>query len=101
MVYLQLFHGRKTPDEQMSGWGTEGPVLGPFPFVHSTYGTDIKVDSDAPIFLVDGLFYYDGAYYGDWSVISADHALGDPKLASRIEPFFYGKSVCATESIAA
>jgi hypothetical protein len=28
MVYLQLFHGRKTPDEQMSGWGTEGPVLG-------------------------------------------------------------------------
>jgi hypothetical protein len=29
MVYLQLFHGRKTPDEQMSGWGTEGPVLGP------------------------------------------------------------------------
>jgi hypothetical protein len=50
MVYLQLFHGRKTPDEQMSGWGTEGPVLGPFPFVHSTYGSDIKVDSDAPIF---------------------------------------------------
>jgi hypothetical protein len=27
--------------------------------------------------------------------------LGDPKLAGRIEPFVYGKSVCATESIAA
>jgi hypothetical protein len=60
MVYLELFNGRKTPDEQMSDWGTEGPILGPFPFVHSTYATDIKIDAEAPWFLIDGLLYYDG-----------------------------------------
>lgn len=69
-VYLMLFHGRKEPDEKLDDWGFNGPVLGPFPYVHTTYaslihtgdasGDDIQIHGD--------MIYYDGAFYGDWSV---------------------------------
>ncbi len=29
-VYLNLMHGRATPDQQMNDWGFDGPILGPF-----------------------------------------------------------------------
>jgi hypothetical protein len=32
-VYLELYHGRHSPDENLDDWGFEGPVLGPFPYV--------------------------------------------------------------------
>ncbi len=69
-IYIHLFHGRKTPDEQLEDWGHDGPVLGPFPFAHITYNTDIKLDNEAfhELRFVDDLLYYDGVYYGDWSV---------------------------------
>jgi len=82
-VYLELFHGRTDPDVDMDDWGTEGPVLGPLRFVHGTYQSDVKLAPENPpdpqdeiIFLsyVDDMIYYDGVYYGDWSVISAELA---------------------------
>jgi hypothetical protein len=71
--YLQLFHGRPDPREQLNDWGSEGPVIGPLEYVHTTYATDVKFgffdksQSDGWLTIVNGLIYYDGVYYGDWS----------------------------------
>lgn len=45
-VYLELFHGRRSLDQDMDDWGLEGPILGPFDWVHTTYGSEIKLGSD-------------------------------------------------------
>jgi hypothetical protein len=72
-VYLRLFHGRKTPDHTLDDWGTDGPVLGPLPYVHVTYCTEIKIgDAFEPIPIVKDLAKYKGVYYGDWSVFSKE-----------------------------
>lgn len=45
-LYLHLFHGRKIVDgqeEQLSDWGSSGPVIGPLKWAHTTYGCDIKL----------------------------------------------------------
>jgi len=73
-VYIQLFHGRNTVDEELNDWGFEGPKLGPFPYVHTTYGSDVKwtdtngVDQHAS--LIDDMFPWEGKFYGDWSITS-------------------------------
>jgi hypothetical protein len=72
-VYLELFHGRHSPDEELYDWGFNGPILGPFPFVHITYGCDIKLGDDSDIELCvdkDGYVQFAGAYYGDMSTLS-------------------------------
>ena len=66
MVYLELFHGRETVDEEMDDLGSQGPVIGPLPFLHTTYG--------------------------DWSVISEDFVQATPSLLSRVEAFNDGKA---------
>lgn len=70
MPFLRLFHGRASPDEQLDGWGIEGPIFGPYSFFHTTYGVEIKFDEDNEhvLNIVDGLIFYGGMYYGDWSV---------------------------------
>ena len=77
-VYLELFHGRRNPHEDLDDWGFEGPVLGPFPFVHITYGSTIKVGINPVISSPycnsnlhideDGFIVFAGSYYGDMSV---------------------------------
>ena len=41
-VWLRLFHGRNSADEQLDDWGFDGPTIGPLEYVHTTYGSDIK-----------------------------------------------------------
>ena len=68
MPYLKLWHGHRHPNEQLDGWGEDGPTFGPFPFFHMTYGCDIKFGDDGYCLnLVQEFVYYDGMYYGDWS----------------------------------
>ena len=73
-VYIELLHGRKIIGKSMPDWGMDGPVLGPFDWVHTTYASHIRGGRDVEcvieFFLVKGLILYDGIYYGDWSVIS-------------------------------
>lgn len=80
-MYLQLLHGRKSPDEQLDDWGPDGPCFGPLSWVHITYLTSINVGvseqsigpmvgAPDPMYFVDDLLYYDGMYYGDWELIS-------------------------------
>ena len=70
MVFIQLFHGRKTRDEHMDDWGVEGPTFGPFDYIHTTYATDIKFGDNHTLNIYDEMVYYDGMFYGDWSVFS-------------------------------
>jgi hypothetical protein len=82
-MYLGLFHGRKKPDQAMSGWGFDGPALGPLIYFHTTYAFSVNLQftcqSDAHLltgnndtFLelqIDGdLLCFDGKLYGDWTV---------------------------------
>lgn len=94
-VYLELFHGRKSVDEQLNDWGSQGPILGPFKYVHTTYATDIKIETvdgvDGVPRLNNELLYYDGTYYGDWSTFGGeDLQIGD---TCRVRPFEGVKAV--------
>ena len=72
MLYLKLFHGRKDPTEQMDDWGSDGPIFGPYSYIHTTYAHSIKMglDSDTvhDLYAIEDMIYYDGMYYGDWSI---------------------------------
>ena len=74
MLYIRLFHGRTDPNQDMDEWGSDGPVLGPYQFVHTTYTSFIKFGKSNgycdEMFLHEDMLYYDGVYYGDWSIFS-------------------------------
>jgi hypothetical protein len=76
MLYIRLFHGRSDPAQDMDDWGTDGPVFGPYKFVHTTYKNYLRLcnpdDAFKELFLSEDLLFYDGIYYGDWSVISEE-----------------------------
>lgn len=70
MTYLRLFHGRKDPNQDMDSWGEDGPCF-EITYAHVTYMNSIKIKSyelEVELQRVDDLIYYDGMYYGDWSV---------------------------------
>ncbi len=73
MLYLYLFHGRLDPKADMNEWGQTGPIFKTYRYAHTTYANDIKLDGPDTKFrqlIIDdnGLIYYDGVYYGDWSI---------------------------------
>lgn len=74
MIYLRLFHGRTNPNQDMDDWGADGPIFGPYEFVHTTYSSLVrfgKQDGDCDsLYAVEDMLYYDGVYYGDWTVFS-------------------------------
>lgn len=76
-VYISLTHGRTTPDESLSGWGPDGPVFGPFDWVHTTYATDIRCGDDGhekviELSINEDCVYYGGMWYGDWTVFAGE-----------------------------
>jgi hypothetical protein len=72
MLTLRLFHGRRSPDEHLSAWGRDGPVLGPLKSVSSTYCSELRVETtdEDTVYLhvLAGLVYYGGVFYGDFEV---------------------------------
>lgn len=75
---FRLFHGRQDPEQQMDDWGMDGPVF-PASFVHTTYGCHIHIggpqDGETHLELYvskGGLVFYDGVWYGDWTVYPPD-----------------------------
>ena len=69
-IYIEFFHGRTFPDEELDDWGFNGPIIGPFPFFHMTYLTHVKL-GDGPedsIEFVKDLIKFKGSYYGDISI---------------------------------
>lgn len=86
-VYLHLFHGRDSIDDQLSDWGDNGPVLGPLPYVHVTYHSEIKIGDDyEPLRIVRDLVLYKGKYYGDWSIFDEVVFIKDGFKAEEPEP---------------
>ncbi|MBT2245899.1 hypothetical protein JQK15_20515 [Sphingobium sp. BHU LFT2] len=100
-LYLRLYHGRATPDEQMEDWGSDGPVIGPLASIHVTYTCHLKFAAAPDVMerffpevmaqwqasgvsnghgplcdwqfnVIDDLIEYGGILYGDWSTFLAD-----------------------------
>lgn len=75
MLYIRLFHGRTNPDQEMDDWGSDGPIFGPYEFVHTTYMWDLKLGKSRgncdELYVYEDMVYYDGVYYGDWSIFDA------------------------------
>lgn len=76
MLYIRLFHGRTDPTQDMDDWGSDGPVFGPYEFAHTTYAWDIKLgkpDGNCDeLYVFQDMVYYEGVYYGDWSIFNAE-----------------------------
>ena len=72
MLYLKLFHGRTDPTKQMDDWGADGPIFGPYNYIHTTYANHLKMglndNAVHKLYVVEDMIYYNGVYYGDWSV---------------------------------
>lgn len=87
-LYLGLFHGFASEKDrsEWQDWGANGPLIGPLEYVHTTYAESISFrfregvnyerygfsDQENLLFISDGLFEFDGMYYGDWTVFSID-----------------------------
>lgn len=82
-VYLNLYHGRIDPNVDMDDFGSEGPSLGPFDYVTTTYlyNTRAGRENNTIIYtfdIVEDMLLCNGVYYGDWSV-TAD-PINEPTL---------------------
>lgn len=84
-MYLCLFHGRDTAEENVDGWGYNGPCIGPLTGYHVTYNCTTRFrfvhDEDRERFfpgsdphdwiflpIVEDMFEFDGKFYGDWTL---------------------------------
>ena len=90
-VAIELFHGRRSPDEHLEDWGLQGPVF-LVDYVHVTYAGDLKLGlpepaGDGDLHYVQDLVYYGGIYYGDWSVFPESLLDESKELRSRLAEF--------------
>ncbi len=73
-VYVHLLHGRHDPEEELTGWGFAGPVLGPFEAVHFTYLTTINCIESArtgerlELKIHGDMIEHEGKFYGDFEI---------------------------------
>ena len=70
-LYLELYHGRNNPDQDMDGWGFQGPVIGPFNMYTITYLNILRLlynGNGYTIPLETDMLAVDGKYYGDWAI---------------------------------
>lgn len=75
-LYLRLYHGRKNPDQEMDGWGFEGPVFGPLSTVVMTYLSTIRIHGLAPseevwLETTRDMIRWQGSYFGDFEIFIA------------------------------
>ena len=78
-LYLFMYHGRKTPDQEMNDWGENGPHIGPLTYCSVTCCQAIALGfadgyetgecfSHVGFGIHDDLLFFDGMYYGDWEI---------------------------------
>jgi hypothetical protein len=74
-LYLQLYHGRTDPEQQMDDWGFTGPTFGPLSCVVQTYFTTVRLHGEPyqELWLeqCDDMIVWNGSYYGDMSIFIA------------------------------
>ena len=88
-IYIHLFHGRKTSDEELDDWGEVGPTFGPYESIQVTYKFHIKmhgpIDSFHDLYWGDDdLIYYDGMRYGDACILTNIVGLTIDKYDSKL-----------------
>lgn len=87
-VYIKLFHGRKTLDEDLKDWGSTGPIIGPFESVIFTYMSTIRASLpngdcfELPI--LGDCVEYDNILYGDFSIVSDQFFIDLPDQRDRL-----------------
>jgi hypothetical protein len=92
-MYLELFHGRRDPDEALDDWGQDGPIFHCPEYVHTTYASDLKLGEirGRPAELVitsKNQVFYGGWWYGDWSVFLPDASRrAEPSFLARLAEF--------------
>ena len=104
-ILIDLYHGRFDPNEDLEGWGFNGPVLGPFPFYHVTYNSTAHTgdnnmiiagkEEEIPYWDKEDLIFLYGSYYGDMSIISHDdiNISLDDNLSMIRERFFLTQEI--------
>lgn len=95
MILINLYHGRLDPDEDMKGFGFDGPLLGPFPQFHMTYNNIFHLgdgelviagqEKAMPYWDKNDLFPFLGSYYGDVTIISKGDVKKSDSLQKRLE----------------
>jgi len=97
LVYLHLAHGRKSRTQDMEEYGEDGPLLGPFLRVQIQYADEIRcflpnksgICRDGEFSLgvdrEEQVLYYNGMWYGTYSVHPAGAALKDEYLNKNIQ----------------
>ena len=79
-TYLTLWHGRKSVDENLSDWGSNGPTFGPFEEVTITYASHVKCATGAKTLwfnFTGDVIEFDGVYYGDFTIFAGIDAHAD------------------------
>jgi len=73
-LYVELFHGRTTPNQKLEGWGTTGPIF-KCDSVSETYATGLRLNlangNSHDLTYDNCLIFYDGMYYGDIEIHSS------------------------------
>ena len=91
-IYIHLYHGRTDPNQDMDEFGEDGPLIGPIEGLHVTYHSHIRpvIDGDACTFMHwhDDMLYFDGKFWGDWSVVTEEEVNDKDYYAKmeRIDP---------------
>lgn len=87
-IYVDLFHGRIDPAQNMEDWGFSGPILGPFVSVSFTYLHHIRCNDEhgeaITLELKEDMIMFDGKYYGDFCIFHEDYFIARPDERSRI-----------------
>ncbi len=105
VMFLELFHGRPDPNQEMDDWGEPGPIFECPNYVHTTYACDIKLGEIGghwcDLKIVDGMIYYSGMWYGDWSVFIPDEKTRrSADFLNRLTPFDPVKAILPSHSAA-
>lgn len=100
MIYLELYHGRRDPEQDLDDWGEVGPVIA-CQETHHTYHSHIRLvasgNQEVHVWYFDDMIYFDGVWYGDFTITSTTPKLKegqeildlrDPKAFPAIERKF-------------
>lgn len=77
-MFIELFHGRLTPDMDMEDWGKPGPIIGPVDVILGTYLQGLRWvhgkfpgphNTDVFVPICDDLIMCGDMLYGDCAVV--------------------------------
>jgi hypothetical protein len=87
-LYIQMYHGRSKPNQEMDAWGPNGPMFGPFDHIQTSHGEGIQLGTIGWLTIKDDLIQYDRRFYSDWVVFGSEiFKKFDLNTRSKLEDF--------------